>query len=113
LAKGAPPKRPIRKSKTVHLPINLTLVHLYPVFFDMVGTRAFWRNPIINAGKIQFGGVVIDCTVQNLSARGATLVVTSLAGIPQKFVLIIYAYDVTLRCRTVWKQNFRIGVAFD
>jgi hypothetical protein len=46
------------------------------------------RQRVLKAGKIEFGGGAIDCTVRNISATGAALEVTSPLGIPEQFTLV-------------------------
>jgi hypothetical protein len=75
--------------------------------------RKVQRHRTIKGGSIRFnraGG--IDCRVRNLSPVGACLEVTSQAGIPDDFVLVI-AYDhLEQPCRVIWRAATRIGVAF-
>ena len=47
------------------------------------------RRRILKAGTIEFGGGTIDCTIRNVSNKGAALEVTSPVGIPEAFTLII------------------------
>jgi hypothetical protein len=54
----------------------------------------------------------IDCTVRNLSPRGARLDVASALGIPDEFDVIFDA-DRTIRpCRMVWHKETQLGVEF-
>ena len=69
------------------------------------------RHRVLKAGKIEFGGGAIDCTVRNLSSTGAALDVTSPLGIPAQFTLV--ADGQHLPCRVVWRKEKRIGIAFD
>jgi hypothetical protein len=69
------------------------------------------RQRVLKAGKIEFNGGVIDCTLRNLSATGAALEVTSPIGIPEHFTLI--ANGTHHPCRVVWRKETRIGVAFE
>jgi hypothetical protein len=41
------------------------------------------RQRVLKAGKIEFGGGAIDCTVRNISATGAALDVTSPLASPR------------------------------
>jgi PilZ domain len=79
----------------------------------MVETRRATRHRVLKAGKIEFGGGAIDCTVRNLSSSGAALGVTSPVGIPEKFTLIVPGDGLHLPCRVVWRNISRIGVTFD
>jgi hypothetical protein len=69
------------------------------------------RQRVLKAGKIEFGGGAIDCTVRNISATGAALDVTSPLGIPAQFTLVTEGNH--LPCRVVWRKEKRIGIAFD
>jgi hypothetical protein len=69
------------------------------------------RQRVLKAGKIEFGGGAIDCTVRNISATGAALDVTSPVGIPAQFTLVTEGNH--LPCRVVWRKEKRIGIAFD
>lgn len=72
------------------------------------------RRRVLKAGTITFGGGAgISCTVRNLSDTGAALDVISPIGIPQQFVLVVEADDVTRQCRVVWRKERRIGIAFE
>jgi hypothetical protein len=69
------------------------------------------RQRVLKAGKIEFGGGAVDCTVRNISATGAALDVTSPLGIPAQFILVTEGDH--LPCRVVWRKEKRIGIAFD
>ena len=75
--------------------------------------RAAPRRRLLKAGKISFGGAVIDCTVRNLSETGAALEVISPFGIPERFTLVVEADHRHLPCRVVWRKEKRIGVHFE
>jgi PilZ domain len=69
------------------------------------------RQRVLKAGKIEFGGGAIDCTVRNISATGAALDVTSPVGIRAQFTLVTEGNR--LPCHIVWRKVKRIGIAFD
>lgn len=71
------------------------------------------RRRLLKAGKISFGGAVIDCTIRNLSETGAALEVISPVGIPERFTLVIEADHSHFSCRVVWRKEKRIGVHFE
>jgi len=73
--------------------------------------RIAGRQRTLKAGKIEFGGGAIDCTVHNISATGAALNVASPVGIPARFTLVTEGNR--LPCHVVWRKEKRIGVAFD
>lgn len=72
------------------------------------------RHRVFKAGTIEFnraGGV--SCLVRNLSAQGACLEVESPLGIPETFALQITGEKGLHRCRLIWRQTKRLGVAFE
>src|ERR1043165_1638520 len=76
--------------------------------------RRVLRHRTFKSGKIvvHAGRSVVDCTVRNLSGQGALLVVTSLAGIPEKFDLVLEATGAHHACRVAWRGEDRLGVEF-
>ena len=71
------------------------------------------RRRVLKAGSITFGGGAIDCTVRNLSETGAALEVVSPLYIPDRFTLIVQSDQLKRPCHVVWRNERRIGVAFD
>jgi hypothetical protein len=74
--------------------------------------RHITRNRVLKAGTIEFGGGAIDCTVRNVSDKGAALDVTSPVGIPDRFTLFIAVDGAHRPCTVVWRKEKRIGVRF-
>jgi PilZ domain-containing protein len=71
------------------------------------------RARTLKSGKIVLNlhASVIDCTVRNLSDRGALLMVQSVIGIPESFELVLE--NRTHRdCHVVWRGDNRLGVEF-
>ena len=64
-------------------------------------------------GRIVFnaGRSTIDCTVRNLSPRGAKLQVTSVIGIPDTFDLLLDGHA-RQPCRVAWRSLKELGVSF-
>jgi hypothetical protein len=82
--------------------------------FQMVDTRAAPRFRVMKAAKIEYGGIKTPCLVRDLSVTGAALEISELSGkIPESFNLIIPDEGLKLPCRVVWRNIFRIGVAFE
>ena len=81
----------------------------------MVEKRTTPRTRVLKGGVISFRplGTTIDCTVRNLSIAGACLMVTSPAGIPNEFQLMLDRDTITQHCRVAWRAANRIGVAFE
>jgi hypothetical protein len=74
--------------------------------------RKSTRHRVLKAGKITFGGAIVDCTVRNLSETGAALEVVSSVGIPDHFTLVIVVDRVQRPCRVAWRKATRMGVLF-
>ena len=53
----------------------------------------------------------LECRVRNISDTGAALEVSTTFGIPTHFEVIIDGQH--HRCRSVWRSDTRIGVAFE
>ncbi len=72
------------------------------------------RSRTLKSGKIIVHAhtSLIDCTIRNLSAQGALLLVPNLIGIPETFELVLEADQSRHDCRVIWHGDNRIGVAF-
>jgi hypothetical protein len=75
--------------------------------------RAAQRRPVRKAGMIEFPGGAFSCMLQNLSDAGAALDVPSSIGIPEHFTLLIIERGDAVQCRSVWRTERQIGVAFE
>ena len=75
--------------------------------------RAVPRNPVLMSGAIEFAGSTMNCLVRNISISGAALDVTNPHEIPECFNLVFKADRTAIPCRVIWRQDERIGVAFD
>jgi PilZ domain-containing protein len=75
--------------------------------------RAARRYKVLKGATIAFGGNGIACTVRNLSSSGAALDLAGGASLPPSFMLVIEADQFIRRCHPVWRNDNRIGVAFD
>jgi len=71
------------------------------------------RRRALKRARINFKGrsATIDCTVLNLSDRGARLKVESPIGIPDPFDLVLDNASVR-GCRVTWRKATQIGVEF-
>jgi hypothetical protein len=82
----------------------------------IINPRRFARvkpgGRVSSAAKIVTGpkDPMIDCALVDLSAGGACLEVTSSVSLPARFELV--HGNIRKRCRVVWKEGRRIGVAF-
>ncbi len=71
------------------------------------------RRRTFKVGKIMIGGKsIIDCTVRNLTYKGASLEVGSPVGIPAMFELSIPVDNLTRKCRVRWRKSNQIGICF-
>ena len=75
--------------------------------------RAAPRHRVLKGGTIAFDGSGVACTVRNLSSSGAAIDVASGVRLPPSFMLVIEADRFIRRCRPVWSNDKRVGVAFD
>jgi hypothetical protein len=75
--------------------------------------RAIPRKPVLMSGAIQFAGSAINCLVRDMTISGAALDVAEPLDIPERFNLVFKADGTHIPCRVVWRQEERIGVAFD
>jgi hypothetical protein len=71
------------------------------------------RRPVLMSGAIEFAGGTINCLISNMSISGAALEVTSSHDIPVCFSLFFKTDGARIPCHVIWRQNERIGVAFD
>jgi hypothetical protein len=75
--------------------------------------RTAQRSRVLKAGMIEFPGGAFSCMVRNMSNAGAALDVPDLAGIPDEFSLHLPIEGLRFHCRSVWRNERRIGVTFD
>lgn len=79
----------------------------------LIERRSAPRHKVLKGATIAFGGNGVECTVRNLSSRGAALDVANPVRLPPSFTLVIETDQFIRRCRPVWCRDRRIGVAFD
>lgn len=81
--------------------------------FDATGNRSALRRKTLKGGRIIFnaGRSTIDCTIRDLSSRGAKLQVSSVVGIPNSFDLSVGGVD-RQPCRVIWRALKELGVEF-
>jgi PilZ domain len=72
------------------------------------------RHRTLKGAKIVFkdGAFTYDCTVKNLSAVGALLLVSSTGGIPNQFQLVLDDHSPPHKCEVAWRSANRLGVTF-
>lgn len=76
--------------------------------------RQSLRKRTLLTGSIHFidKPSVLDCTVRNLTARGARLKLPSTIGVPDVFDLAIPSLGALHRCHVRWAELHELGVAF-
>ena len=79
----------------------------------MIEQRRSQRFRVLKGATIAFEGNDLACTVRNLSADGAALDFASAVRVPPSFTLVIQSNHLTRRCRPVWANEKRVGVAFE
>jgi PilZ domain len=71
------------------------------------------RAEVDEAAYVSSGGASTRCRVLKISAEGAAIDVPSAAYVPQRFQLMTEKDRLIRRCRIIWIQQNRIGVAFE
>jgi hypothetical protein len=79
----------------------------------MIEKRRSQRYRVLKGATIAFEGNDLACTVRNLSAGGAALDFASTLNVPPSFTLVIESNQFMRRCRPVWANERRLGVAFE
>ena len=75
--------------------------------------RARPRKAVLMSGAIESAGSTITCLISNISILGAAIEVNGTHDIPERFNLFFKTDDARIPCHIVWRQEERIGVAFD
>ena len=75
--------------------------------------RAGPRKTVLMSGAIEFAGGTVNCLISNISISGAALEVTNPHDIPERFNLVFKADGTHIPCHVIWRQEERMGVAFD
>lgn len=79
----------------------------------MIEKRTAQRYRVFKGGTITFDNNGIPCTVRNMSAGGAALDLDAPATLPQSITLSIACDEFVRKCRTVWRSDKRVGLAFE
>jgi hypothetical protein len=79
----------------------------------LMNSRNSQRHEVLQAGTISFQGSAVDCTIHNISIGGANLEVEHDLKIPDSFRLLIDPEFGNRHCHVVWRNERRIGIAFD
>jgi PilZ domain len=75
--------------------------------------RKWVRAEVDEAAYVSSGGASTRCRARNISMDGAAIDVPNAAFIPQRFQLMTEKDRLIRKCRVVWMQRNRIGVAFE
>ena len=75
--------------------------------------RSAPRKVVLMSGAIELAGGPISCLISNMSISGAALEITNSKDIPKRFSLFFKADGTRIPCRVAWRQDGRIGVAFE
>jgi hypothetical protein len=81
--------------------------------FVFVERRAHLRKKILMSGAIEFAGGHINCLISDMSVSGAAIEISKSQDIPERFNLVFKVDDAHIPCHVVWREEERIGVAFD
>ena len=76
--------------------------------------RNLGRTRVLKGGKLIFNrsASVIDCTVRNLSNRGACLELVTTLGVPEEFELSFDSFRSVRQCLVKWRTGQKLGVVF-
>ena len=79
---------------------------------DSEERRKYSRARTLKTARIIFNlrRSVIDCTVRNMSSRGACVDVVGAVRIPERFDLEVD--HASHPCRVIWRKEDRLGVSF-
>jgi hypothetical protein len=66
----------------------------------------------LRAGKLRFNGAVVDCTIRDLSSRGASLEAENVAALPDSFELLCGPDGSSRVCSVTWWKTTQVGVSF-
>jgi PilZ domain len=69
------------------------------------------RRRVFKDGVIQAKGLGTACTVRNLSDNGALLNAET-GETPEHLTLVIVSEKLVRKCRVIWRDGSKIGVAF-
>ena len=78
----------------------------------MIEKRAAQRFRVLKGGIVATDGGSIPCTVRNMSSTGAAVEFAQRVDLPPNFTLRIERDRFTRRCRPVWCDRRRVGMAF-
>ena len=71
------------------------------------------RKVVLMSGSVEFADNIVGCLISDMSISGAALEIKNSESIPERFSLFFKTDGTRIPCRVVWRQDERIGVAFD
>ncbi len=75
--------------------------------------RGAHRQRALKAAKVVLSDwTAIDCTLRDVSDKGARLVFAGATSLPEEFRLIIVAAETVRPVRLLWQRGLSAGVAF-
>jgi hypothetical protein len=80
---------------------------------EHIEKRAAPRFRVLKGGTLAFHGSDVPCTVRNLSSSGAAVDLARRVSLPPTFMLVIEKDQFIRRCRAIWSDEKRVGLAFD
>ena len=75
--------------------------------------RSAPRKVVLMSGATEFADSAIGCLVSNMSISGAALEINNPKDVPERFSLFFKTDNARIPCRAAWRDNDRIGVAFE
>jgi hypothetical protein len=78
----------------------------------MIEKRAAQRFKVLKGGLVAIEGSSIPCTVRNMSSTGVAVEFAQRVDLPSTFTLRIERDRFARRCRPVWSNKRRAGMAF-
>ncbi|HEY0849660.1 MAG TPA: PilZ domain-containing protein [Bradyrhizobium sp.] len=78
----------------------------------MIEKREAQRFKVLKGGVVTVDGGSIPCTVRNMSSTGAAVDFDQRVDLPPTFTLLIERDHFARRCRSVWSNQRRVGMAF-
>ena len=78
----------------------------------MIEKRVAPRFRVLKGGVVAIDGGNISCTVRNMSSTGAAADFVQRVDLPPTFTLVIERDQFARRCRAVWSNERRVGMAF-
>jgi hypothetical protein len=79
---------------------------------DSVEKRSRRRQRVLLVGKVAHGMAVHDCTIRDLSERGARVHVPMAIGLPEEVRLLILREGLLVRTRKIWSRETLHGLEF-